>query len=57
MEGYSIDNIIGRFPLQGGPGLFVMMLDGSYSCGGATLTYTTIDPVENTSVTVVMQGR
>ena len=38
MEGYSIDNIIGRFPLQGGPGLFVMLLDGGYSCGGDTLT-------------------
>jgi hypothetical protein len=57
MEGYSIDNIIGRFPLEGGPGLFVMLLDGGYTCSGNTLTFTTIDPVENTPVTIGMQRR
>jgi hypothetical protein len=56
MEGFSVDNIIGTIPQAGGPGLFVGVLDASYTCSGGTLTLMTSDPVENVPVTVVFQA-
>lgn len=52
MDGYMIDNILGEIPLVGGPGLFVLMADGTYTCAGGLLTYTTIDPVQEQSFTI-----
>jgi hypothetical protein len=50
---WSEDNIIGRYQLQGGPGLFVLVQDGSYTCKGGLLSYTTSDPVDGGSITVL----
>ncbi|MCB9849954.1 MAG: hypothetical protein H6817_04540 [Phycisphaerales bacterium] len=54
LEGFAIDNILGQYALAGGPGLFVLLEDGTYSCSGSTLTYNTIDPVEGTTITVTL---
>jgi hypothetical protein len=55
LEGFAIDSIIGEYPLAGGPGLFVLLGDGNYSCSGGTLTYTTLDPVENAPITITFR--
>jgi hypothetical protein len=57
LSGRAVDNIIGEFPLAGGPGLFVAMSDGSYTCSGDTLTVTTRDPVEQRDIPVSLDRR
>jgi hypothetical protein len=55
MEGFSIDNILGEFPLAGGPGLFVLLQDGQFTCSGSLLTYMTTDPVEDSPITITFR--
>jgi hypothetical protein len=54
LEGFAINNIIGEYPLSGGPGLFVLISDGTYTCSSSTLNYITIDPVEEKPITVTL---
>jgi hypothetical protein len=56
MEGWAEDNIIGRYDLEKGPGLMVLLSDGSYTCGGGgdLLSYSTPDPVEGSTISIVM---
>ena len=52
MTGFMIDNILGQIPLVGGPGLFVLLAEGGYTCGGDLLSYSTTDPVEGTTISI-----
>ncbi|MCB9867492.1 MAG: hypothetical protein H6816_12780 [Phycisphaerales bacterium] len=54
LDGFAIDNIIGEFPLAGGPGLFVALGDGGYTCSGSLLSYTTSDPVTDDTISVTL---
>jgi hypothetical protein len=56
MDAFSVDNILGTIEQTGGPGLFVGVLDATYTCSGGTLTLMTQDPVENVPVMVVFQA-
>jgi hypothetical protein len=56
MSGRMTDTLLRRDrPVAGGPGLFVMVRDGTYTCGPGTVTYTSIDPVENQPVPITLK--
>jgi hypothetical protein len=42
-------------PIAGGPGLFVMLRDGTYRCGPGTIEFSSIDPVENQPVPITLR--
>jgi hypothetical protein len=42
-------------PIAGGPGLYVMIGDGTYRCGPGTIQYSSIDPVENKPVPITLK--
>jgi hypothetical protein len=54
MTGVTVHSILGEFPVEGGPGLFVGMLDGLYSCAGASISFSAPHPVEPVDVVVTL---
>jgi hypothetical protein len=57
MEGWAEDRVVGTYPLEKGPGLFVLLSNGSYTCSGDLLSYSTEDPVEGSTISVVMHKK
>ena len=55
VEAWREDKILGRTKLVGGPGLFVAAMDGSYTCSSNLLSYSTTDPVEQATVSVLLE--
>ncbi len=57
IEGFAIDSIVGEYPLAGGPGLFVLLGGGSYTCSANRLTYMTTDPVDGSAISMTLHKR
>ncbi|HNO80154.1 MAG TPA: hypothetical protein PKN33_19075 [Phycisphaerae bacterium] len=54
LDAFAIDNILGQSALVGGPGLFVLLGDGAYTCSGSLLSYSSVDPVTDATVSVTL---
>jgi hypothetical protein len=54
LDAYGIDNIQGQYSLVGGPGLFVLLGDGAYTCSGNLLSYSSADPVTDATISVTL---
>jgi hypothetical protein len=54
VTGRLSDTVLGDRPIPGGPGVYVMIGDGQYSCGSGSITYSSENPAEHSTVTVTL---